>query len=99
LRPPYLVASSRERAEGEAQRIVRSELALLQPAPGLHPVQATLESGSAAVPTIVPSEGIAFDGSAFVGTVATAPGFNYLRRIDAKNERLVELMGIEPMTS
>jgi len=35
-------------------------------------------------------EGISFDGSAFVGTAATAPAFNYLRPVDAGNERLVD---------
>ena len=42
-------------------------------------------------------EGIAFDGSAFVGT--GAPAFSYLREIRLGNERMVDLTGIEPVTS
>jgi hypothetical protein len=44
-------------------------------------------------------EGIAFDGSAFVGTAATAPAFSYLRGVVKGNEGLVDLTGIEPVTS
>ncbi len=44
-------------------------------------------------------EGIAFDGSGFVGTAVTAPAFNYLRPIETGNEGLVDLTGIEPVTS
>jgi len=35
-------------------------------------------------------EGIAFDGSGFVGTAVTAPAFSYLRTIEGGNERLVD---------
>ena len=44
-------------------------------------------------------EGIAFDGSGFVGTAPTAPAFSYLRGIETGNEGLVDLTGIEPVTS
>ena len=44
-------------------------------------------------------DGIAFDGKAFVGTGVTAPAFNYLRPVDTGNERMVDLTGIEPVTS
>ena len=44
-------------------------------------------------------EGIAFDGSAFVVTAATAAGFSYLRGVGKGNEGLVDLTGIEPVTS
>ena len=44
-------------------------------------------------------DGIAFDGIRFVGTGATAPAFSYLRPIDGGNEGLVDLTGIEPVTS
>jgi hypothetical protein len=35
-------------------------------------------------------DGIAFDGSRFIGTGATAPAFSYLREIKTKNEGLVD---------
>jgi hypothetical protein len=41
-------------------------------------------------------EGIAFDGKRFVGTRVSAPAFSYLQGID---EGLVDLTGIEPVTS
>ena len=44
-------------------------------------------------------DGIAFDGNRFVGTGVTAPAFSYLRGIETKNEGLVDLTGIEPVTS
>lgn len=44
-------------------------------------------------------EGMAFDGNGFVGTAVTAPAFNYLQPIEGGNERLVDLTGIEPVTS
>jgi hypothetical protein len=50
-------------------------------------------------------DGIPFDGNRFVGTGATAPAFSYLRpieagnAIEARNEGLVDLTGIEPVTS
>jgi hypothetical protein len=43
-------------------------------------------------------DGIAFDGKCFVGTCVTAPAFS-LRPIEAGNEGLVDLTGIEPVTS
>jgi hypothetical protein len=42
---------------------------------------------------------IAFDGKGFVGTRVTGPEFNYLREIETENERMVDLTGIEPVTS
>ena len=39
-------------------------------------------------------EGIAFDGDGFVGTAVTAPAFSYLRTIEDRNERMVDLTGI-----
>ena len=44
-------------------------------------------------------EGIAFDGNRFVRTGVTAPAFSYLQEIESKNEGLVDLTGIEPVTS
>ena len=44
-------------------------------------------------------EGMAFDGSAFVGTATTATAFSYLRGIEPGNEGVVDLTGIEPVTS
>ena len=44
-------------------------------------------------------DGIAFDGNRFVGTGATAPAFSQLREIRTENEGLVDLTGIEPVTS
>ena len=44
-------------------------------------------------------EGIAFDGKRFVGTGVTAPAFSYLRGIKTGKEELVDLTGIEPVTS
>jgi hypothetical protein len=44
-------------------------------------------------------EGIAFDGNGFVGTAVTAPAFSYLRGVGKGNEGLVDLTGIEPVTS
>jgi site-specific DNA recombinase len=61
-------------------------------------VQASLEQRQRFQQLFFP-EGIAFDGSAFVGTAATAPAFSYLRTIEGGNERLVDLTGIEPVTS
>jgi hypothetical protein len=43
-------------------------------------VQASLEQRQRFQQLFFP-EGIAFDGSAFVGTAATAPAFSYLREI------------------
>ena len=44
-------------------------------------------------------DGIAFDGSAFLGTAVTAPAFSYLRKIETGNEGMVDQTGIEPVTS
>ena len=44
-------------------------------------------------------DGIAFDGKRFVRTGATAPAFSYLREIRIGNEGLVDLTGVEPVTS
>jgi hypothetical protein len=45
------------------------------------------------------SDEIAFDGNRFVGTGVTAPAFSYLREIRTENENLVDLTGVEPVTS
>ena len=44
-------------------------------------------------------KGIAFDGKRFVGTGITAPAFSNLPEVETGNERLVDLTGIEPVTS
>ena len=44
-------------------------------------------------------DGIAFDGERFVRTGVIAPAFSYLRGIETRNEGLVDLTGIEPVTS
>ena len=44
-------------------------------------------------------DGIVFDGNRFVGTRVTAPAFSYLQEIRTENEGLVDLTGIEPVTS
>ena len=44
-------------------------------------------------------DGIAFDGNRLVGTGATAPAFSYLPEIKTEDEGLVDLTGIEPVTS
>jgi hypothetical protein len=61
-------------------------------------VQASLEQRQRFQQLFFP-EGISFDGKGFVGTRVTAPGFSYLRGIETGNERLVDLTGIEPVTS
>ena len=43
--------------------------------------------------------GIAFDGNGFIGTAGIAPAFSYLRTIKDGEERMVDLTGIEPVTS
>ena len=43
--------------------------------------------------------GIAFDGNGFVGTGVTAPAFSYLQPVADEKERMVDLTGIEPVTS
>jgi hypothetical protein len=61
-------------------------------------VQASLEQRQRFQQLFFP-DGIAFDGNGFVGTGVTAPAFSYLRTIEDRNERLVDLTGIEPVTS
>ena len=61
-------------------------------------VQATLDQRQRFQQLFFP-EGISFDGTGFVRTAATTRAFNYLRVIDARNERVVDQTGIEPVTS
>ena len=61
-------------------------------------VQASLEQRQRFQQLFFP-DGIAFDGKGFVGTRVTAPVFSYLRTIEDGNERMVDLTGIEPVTS
>jgi hypothetical protein len=61
-------------------------------------VQASLEQRQRFQQLFFP-DGIAFDGKGFVGTRVTAPAFSYLRAIEGGNERVVDLTGIEPVTS
>ena len=61
-------------------------------------VQASLEQRQRFQQLFFP-DGIAFDGKGFVGTRVTAPAFSYLRQTNAGNERMVDLTGIEPVTS
>ena len=43
--------------------------------------------------------GITFDGNRFVRTGVPAPAFSYLRPIGGRNEGVVDLTGVEPVTS
>ena len=61
-------------------------------------VQASLEQRQRFQQLFFP-EGISFDGNGFVGTAATAPAFSYLREISVDGEGVVDLTGIEPVTS
>jgi hypothetical protein len=61
-------------------------------------VQASLEQRQRFQQLFFPN-GIAFDGNRTVRTGVTAPAFNYLRGIRTENEDLVDLTGIEPVTS
>ena len=61
-------------------------------------VQASLEQRQRFQQLFFP-DGIAFDGNGFVGTGVTAPAFSYLRGIKTRDERMVDLTGIEPVTS
>ncbi len=61
-------------------------------------VQASLEQRQRFQQLFFP-DGIAFDENGFVRTAVTAPAFNYLRPVDAGKEGLVDLTGIEPVTS
>ena len=45
------------------------------------------------------ADGIAFDGSGFVGTAATGRAFSYLPGLGTGDERMVDQTGIEPVTS
>ena len=44
-------------------------------------------------------EGIRFDGKRLVGTGTTLPAFNYLTPVSKQKRDLVDLTGIEPVTS
>jgi hypothetical protein len=44
-------------------------------------------------------EGVAFEGNGFVGTAATARALSCLPPLGTGYERLVDLTGIEPVTS
>ena len=44
-------------------------------------------------------DGIRFDGKKLVGTGITLPGFNYLSPVSGPKKDLVDLTGIEPVTS
>ena len=59
-------------------------------------VQASLEQRQRFQQLFFP-HGISFHGNRFVGTGATAPAFSYLREI--RTENLVDLTGVEPVTS
>lgn len=61
-------------------------------------VQASLEQRQRFQQLFFP-EGIAFGGNGFVRTAVTAPAFSYLQPIETGNEGLVDLTGIEPVTS
>jgi site-specific DNA recombinase len=61
-------------------------------------VQASLEQRQRFQQLFFP-EGVEFDGNRFVRTGVTAPAFSYLREIQTGNEGLVDLTGIEPVTS
>ena len=61
-------------------------------------VQASLEQRQRFQQLFFP-EGIAFDGNGFVRTGVTAQAFSYLQPIEGGNESLVDLTGIEPVTS
>jgi site-specific DNA recombinase len=61
-------------------------------------VQASLDQRQRFQQLFFPN-GIAFDGNRFVRTGETAPAFSYLRKIETENEGLVDLTGIEPVTS
>ena len=44
-------------------------------------------------------EGVRFDGKRLVGTGFTLPVFNYLSSVSDAKKELVDLTGIEPVTS
>ena len=45
------------------------------------------------------SRKVTFSGKAFDRTVVTSSLFEYLRPLDGSNEKVVDLTGIEPVTS
>ena len=61
-------------------------------------VQASLEQRQRFQQLFFP-DGIAFDGKGLLEPRVTAPAFSYLRPIETVNESLVDLTGIEPVTS
>ena len=61
-------------------------------------VQATLDQRQRLQQLFFP-QGVAFDGNGFVGTAVTAPAFSYLQPVADGKERMVDLTGIEPVTS
>ena len=44
-------------------------------------------------------DGIRFDGKRLVGTGTTLPVFNYLNPVSDEKKELVDLTGVEPVTS
>ena len=61
-------------------------------------VQASLEQRQRLQQLFFP-DGIAFDGKEFVRTALTAPAFNWLEPSEPAKGSLVDLTGIEPVTS
>jgi site-specific DNA recombinase len=61
-------------------------------------IQASLEQRQRLQRLFFP-EGVAFSGKSFDRTVVTSSLFEYLRPIEVSNESLVDLTGIEPVTS
>lgn len=61
-------------------------------------VQASLEQRQRLQQLFFP-DGIAFDGKAFVRTALTAPAFNWLEPARTAKGSLVDLTGVEPVTS
>ena len=61
-------------------------------------IQASLEQRQRLQRLFFP-EGVAFSGKAFDRTVVTSSLFEYSRPLEASNENLVDLTGIEPVTS
>jgi hypothetical protein len=61
-------------------------------------IQASLEQRQRLQRLFFP-EGVAFSGNSFDRTVVTSSLFEYLRPLHGSNENLVDLTGIEPVTS
>jgi hypothetical protein len=61
-------------------------------------IQASLEQRQRLQRLFFP-EGVAFSGKSFDRTVVTSSLFEYLRPLDGSKENLVDLTGIEPVTS